>query len=236
VRLFPLLCLAVALAACDPVLHAGDPPLHDSHLTLWAAPSVPATRVRTVLRELAFLQPRIDRDFRIASSPLRIELLPTHRSFARALWHLQWLRPQSPLDNMSNVVRSRLLIGPEEPAYLHHNLAHIYTEWVLDRLTDNRSDALPRNPWLYDGLAEYEAYRYAPSGMRCSTRVGSLFDVTTIHSPRRWLALRAGPLGSLEYCLAYLRVRTLARRDGWNRMIRLLRRQHNWARLPAALR
>jgi hypothetical protein len=102
----------------------------------------------------------------------------------------------------------------------------------MDRLTGNTSDAFPSNTWLYDGLAEYEAYRYAPAGLRCVSGGPPPFDVTSIRTAHAWLTLRPGPLGDLAYCLAYLRVRTLVDEVGWNCVIRVLHRHDIWTQLP----
>jgi hypothetical protein len=127
-------------------------------------------------------------------------------------------------DNTSAVVHGTLLLGPEERPYLRHNLAHVYTEWLLDRLLRNRTDRLPRGTWLYDGLAEAEALRYAPAGLRCSSAGPLPFDVTRIDTPRAWMATRAGPFGSVEYCLAALAARRVVREVGWQCVTDALRR------------
>jgi len=61
--------------------------------------------------------------------------------------------------------------------------------------TGNRLDALPPDTWLYGGLAEFEAYRYVPAGMRCVSRAQLPFEITSGRTAHRWLALRAGPFG-----------------------------------------
>ncbi len=120
-----------------------------------------------------------------------------------------------------------LLVGPLPTTYLRHNLAHVYTEWLIDRLTGNRTDVLPSTPWLYDGLAEYEADRYASTGMRCTLEGSPPLDITTVRTARRWMALRAGPLGPLAYCLAYLQTRALVGRIGWSSIERSM--HHGWS-------
>ena len=198
-------------------------------------PGTPSQLPRSVVRELDRVGPLISRDFKTYPSTLRVMLFASHRSFARALWSLQRRRPQGALDNTSSIVHGALLLGPAPRQYLQHNLAHVYTEWVIDRLTGNRLDALPPDTWLYDGLAEFEAYRYAPAGMRCAVRAQLPFDITSVRTARRWLELRAGPWGALEYCLAYIRVRTIVARVGWSAIVRLLRQPGGWSHFARAL-
>jgi hypothetical protein len=167
---------------------------------------------------------------------LTVELFATHRSFAGALWAQQRQRPQTDTDNSSSIVRNTLLLGPLPAPYLWHNLAHIYTEWIVDRLTHNVSDALPSDPWLYDGLAEFEAYRYAPEGLTCSATASPIVDVRQIRTARQWLALRAGPLGPITYCLSYVRVRTLVAHAGWKCIVTALRDARGWPAAAARLK
>jgi hypothetical protein len=184
--------------------------------------------------QVARLRPLIDHNFGVDPGQLRIELYATHRAYARQLWLQQQERPQTRADDSSNIVHGVLLLGPLPSSYLRHNLAHVYTEWVLDRLTGNRRDSLPPNPWLYDGLAEFEAYRYAPAGFRCSVSAAP-FDITRVRTPRQWLALRGGPLSPMEYCLAYLRVREVVRHLGWQCVLRTLRGPAAWRRATLLL-
>jgi hypothetical protein len=188
-----------------------------------------------VARELDRVGPLISRDFATHPGKLRVELYASHRSFAAALWSSQRQRPQSALDNTSSIVHGDLLLGPAPRQYLQHNLAHVYTEWVIDRLTGNRLDALPPDTWLYDGLAEFEAYRYAPAGMRCTVRAELPFDITSVRTAHRWLALRAGPLGALAYCLAYTQVRAIVARAGWSTIAHLLHHPGGWSRFVQAV-
>lgn len=122
----------------------------------------------TVAAEIDGLFRRVGHDLEAAPPRLQIRLFASHRTFAVALRSRQGTNPQSSTDDTSAVERGTLLLGPLPAAYLRHNLAHVYTEWIIDRLTGNRTDALPSTPWLYDGLAEYEAYRYEPAGLRCT--------------------------------------------------------------------
>jgi hypothetical protein len=187
------------------------------------------------LKELDRVGPLITRDFKTYPGPLRVTLYASHRSFARALWSLQRQKPQSALDNTGSIVHGALLLGPVPRQYLEHNLAHVYAEWMIDRLTGNRLDALPPFTWLYDGLAEFEAYRYAPAGMRCIVHTQPPFDITSVRTARRWLELRAGPLGALEYCLAYTQVRTIVASLGWSAIVRLLHRSGGWGRFARSV-
>lgn len=200
-----------------------------AYARVWAERSVPRSVVMSVASEVTRLRGDIGRDFGVDPGRLRIELFATHRSFARALWRERRQRPQTPLDNTSAIVHGTLLCGPLPAAYRRHNLAHVYTEWVIDRLTGNTLDALPPNPWLYDGLAEYEAYRYVPAGLHCTSGSSPPFDITSIRTARAWMALRPGPLGDLEYCLAYLSVRTLVNSVGWGCVVHVLHQQDIWA-------
>ena len=197
-----------------------------AHASIWGERGVAHGRAAMVAAEIDRLFTHIGHDLDAAPPRLQVRLFASHADFARALRALQRTDPQSSTDNTSAIERGMLLVGPLSAAYLHHNLAHVYTEWMIDRLTGNRTDALPSTPWLYDGLAEYEAYRYAPAGMRCSLKGPPPLDITTVRTARRWLALRAGPLGSLEYCLAYLRTRALVDRVRWSSIERAM--HHGW--------
>jgi hypothetical protein len=177
----------------------------------------------------------VGHDFGIYPSHLMVELFATHPSFTHALWAQQRQRPQTTTDDSSSIVRNTLLLGPLPASYLWHNLAHVYTEWIIDQLAHNSSDALPSDPWLYDGLAEYEAYRYAPGGLVCKGGPSPVLDVTRIHTARQWLALRAGPLGSLVYCLSYLRVHSLVAHAGWRCIISALHDSRGWAAAASRL-
>jgi len=206
------------------------------HLTLRPETGVARSLRLHLVSDLGHLHQAIGRDLRVYPSHLTVRVYATHGSFARALWRTQRTRPQNELDDTSSIVHDTLLLGPAPPAYLWHNLAHVYTEWITDRTVGNRSDILPSDPWVYDGLAEYEAYRQAPRGLQCSGGSMTPFDVTQIRTARQWLVMRAGPLGSLEYCLSYLSVRSLVQRVGWPRVVTILHRSGNWHRAAERLR
>lgn len=240
-----LVCIAgcFTLSSCTParssaqvkgVGHAAL--LQGRYTTVWAEPGVSSVLARGLVALADRLPTHIGHDFGISPSRLRIDVYASHDSFARALWLTQRQRPQSSTDDTSSIVRSTLLLGPLPRRYLQHNLAHVYTEWVIDRVTGNVSDALPSNPWLYDGLAEYEAYRYEPAGMPCRVGRNPPFDVTTVHTARRWLALRSGPTGSLMYCLAYVKVRSFVSALGWSWFEHALRWPGGWRMLPQRIR
>lgn len=196
---------------------------------------VRATRAQIVAHEVEYVRGRIGRDFGRRPGALRVLLLPTHSAFARALWRLQGARPQGTDDDSGAVVRGLLLLGPEDDPYLRHNLAHVYTEWVMDGLSGNGSDALPNGTWLYDGLAEYEALKYAPAGVECRVRARPPFDVAHLNTPQRWMAMRAGPFGSLAYCLASMKVQAVVERIGLRNLVEALHGTVSWGRLAARL-
>lgn len=205
-------------------------------ITLRPQPGVAMSLRLHLVSDLAHLHRAIGRDLRSYPAHLSIQVYASHRSFARALWRTQRTRPQNTLDDTSSIVHDTLLLGPAPSAYLWHNLAHVYTEWIIDRTVGNRSDTLPSDPWLYDGLAEYEAYRQPPHGLRCSARSTPPFDVTRIRTAQQWLAVRAGPQGSLEYCLAYLSARSLVQRAGWSRVVTILHRSGDCQRAAERFR
>jgi hypothetical protein len=127
-------------------------------------------------------------------------------------------------DNVGTITARTLLLGPEDSRYLHHNLVHVYSEWLLDQLIGNAKDVLPAETWLYDGIGEFEALRYAPAHLPCASPGNPPFDVTRIDSARRWLRLRASPMGAEEYCLAALEVRRIVATMGWPALLRLLQK------------
>ncbi len=190
-----------------------------------------ANMVATVLTSV---QPHIERDFGVHLDRLTVDLYADHASFAAALRRQQHTSAQSDEDNTSAIVRGHLLLGPASAGYARHDLVHVYTEWALDRLTGNRRDALPANPWLYDGIAEYEAYRYVSSGLPCRADIPLPFNVTALRTPDQWLRMRGSPLVALEYCAAYLRVRGLIEREGWTRVLETIH-QYGWRKGGALL-
>jgi hypothetical protein len=231
-----LLCLAL-LPACAigiyaPAAQHGVPGpvtvVRSAHVTVESEHGVVRGRAARVASEIDRLFMLIGQDLGDTPPRLQIHLYASHATFARALHSQQGAHPQSSVDNTSAIVHETLLLGPLPAPYLQHNLAHVYTEWIIDRLTGKRSDALPSTPWLYDGLAEYGAYRYAPAGMRCALKGQLPLDITLVRTARQWLTLRAGPLGALEYCLAYARTNALVQHIGWPTIERTLHRGWAW--------
>jgi hypothetical protein len=228
---FALVCaIGVAIPASAgaqrPVQGLAGTRVDTAHTSIWSERGVAHGRAAMVAAEVDYLFTRIGHDLNAAPPRLQVRLFATHTSFARTMRSLQRMYPQSSTDNSSAIERGTLLLGPLSAAYLRHNLAHVYTEWMIDRLTDNRTDTLPSTPWLYDGLAEYEAYRYEPAGMRCTVTGPRPLDITTVRTARQWMALRAGPLGPLEYCLAYLQTRAVVDRVTWSRIKGAM--HHGW--------
>lgn len=228
-------CLVSGAGTASGVSRSNQPnPSPADYAVVWSQPGVLGPLRDIVASEIARLRTLMGRDFGVHPGRLHVRLYATHASFAHALRLQQHRQPQAPLDDTSSVVHGTLLLGPLSASYLQHNLAHVYAEWLIDGLIGNRSGALPSNPWLYDGLAEYEAYRHAPGGMRCSGGTESPFDVTTVRTARRWMALRPGPLGPLEYCLAYLQVRRIIARVRFPCVVSALR-HIPWPRLAGFL-
>jgi hypothetical protein len=212
----------------QPDVSASTGTVRSAHAVVSFGPGTAASRAHTIAAEIDRLAKGIGGDLRDTPPVLQVHLYATHAAFATALYALQHARPQSSMDDTSEVVNNTLLLGPINPPYLQHNVAHVYTEWILDRLTGNRLAVLPSTPWLYDGLAEYEAYRYAPAGMRCSVKAPTVLDITDVRTAQQWLSIRAGPLGDLEYCLAYVQTRALVARVGWSSVVRLLHQGWTW--------
>lgn len=224
---------ACAFSACVPAAVAAQhgavgAAFHSAHATVSSEHGVARGRAATVAAEINRLFTLIGHDLADNPPRLQVYLYASNATFARALLSRQGAHPQSSMDSTSAIVRNTLLLGPVPASYLQHNLAHVYTEWIIDRLTRNRTDALPSTPWLYDGLAEYEAYRYEPAGMRCALQGPLPFDITIVRTARQWRSLRAGPLGALEYCLAYARTHHLVQQIGWLSIQRTLHRGWAW--------
>jgi hypothetical protein len=155
---------------------------------------------------------------------LRLWAESSHGAFSTAAWSWQRFVSQGFVDNIGYVTRANLLLGPEDPRYLRHNLVHVYSEWLLDHIIGNKDDRLPSEPWLYDGIGEFEALRYEPGELRCVSAGQSPFDVTRIHTADHWMQLRRSPTGSEEYCLAALEIRRIVSRIGWSQLLRLVQR------------
>jgi hypothetical protein len=202
--------------------------VRSAHAIVRSENGVVSGRAATVASEVDRLFTLIGHDLADTPPRLRLHLYASHVTFARALQSLQGSHPQSSMDNTSTIVRNTLLLGPLPASFLQHNLAHVYTEWIIDRLTGNRTDALPSTPWLYDGLAEFEAYRYEPAGLRCALKGPLPLDITIVRTARQWMSIRSGPLGALEYCLAYAQTHNLVKHIGWSNIQRTLHRGWAW--------
>ncbi len=216
------------LAQKDSAASIGRTQVTATHATVWLENGVAMARARMVAAEVDRLWAQVGGDLVDTPPQLKVRLYASHASFARALYAAQHARPQSSTDNTSEVVDDTLLLGPVASSYLQHNLAHVYTEWIVDRLTGNRTAVLPSTPWLYDGIAEYEAFRYDPAGLRCSLKGPPVLDITIVRTARQWLSIRSGPLGDLEYCLAYLQTRALIARIGWSSIQHDLHQGWSW--------
>lgn len=232
----PRLALAVPLLAVAGALlwHPASPAHLASSVEIRAQPGVSPSLEGTVTTDLRAQQPVIDADFGIRRAPrLVARLYATHRAFAAVLHRSQGVWPQGRQDDLGNVAGNTLPIGPHPP-YLTHNLSHVYTEWLLDRLTHNRSDRQPSPAWLYDGIAEYEADR---RGGALPCRIPGTFPLplSSLASPQQWWRIRATAFGDLAYCEARIAAERLITRVGWDRVARLLRRDVSWPAFAARL-
>ncbi len=228
-----VLAIGAALVFTIQTSRAGSvhPP---SDLRVIAQPGVPTTTVDLVTNELVRVRPLIDADFNVHDRPLlTVRLYATHSAFARALHRLEGVWPQGAEDTSGNVVHGILPLGPVN-AVLPHNLSHVYTEWVMDRLTGDTSDRQPDPAWLYDGIAEWEADRRSVP-VPCSLSGAFPLTLSSLASPAHWWATRAGIFGGLEYCEARDGAARLIARVGWQHLVRLLQTMHNWNRFSRAL-
>jgi hypothetical protein len=165
--------------------------------------------------------------------PLVIRLYASHHAFGRELHHLEGVWPEGAGDNTGNIVRGTLPLGPWTPR-LAHSLAHIYTEWLMDRLTGNADDRQPSPAWLYDGIAEYEANRRSPPSV-CALHGQYPLPLSDLQTRGQWWAIRAGPLEGFEYCEAEDAAARIIRRVRWTEVVRLLRSSGSWERFSTAL-
>lgn len=216
------------LAGCT--AHASAP----SDVRIRAASGVPASTLQRVRGTVFRARRAVDRDFPPhGDGILTIRLFATQVAFARALRRQQGIAPQGPSDALGNVTYGTLLLGPPN-ALFRHNLAHVYTEWVLDLLTHNRSDRQPDPAWLYDGIAEWEASRVAGS-LPCSIPGAFPLPLHSLVTARQWLSVRGTVNGGLEYCEAQLAAGRLIHRVGWTRVRFLLAHSGSWAGFAANL-
>src|SRR5947209_5677974 len=135
-------CLPATAGAQHDAAPADVAVVRSAHATVESANGVARERAATVASEVDRLFTLIGRDLADSPPRLQVRLYSTHVAFAGALRSVLGAHPQSSEDNTSAVVHNTLLIGPVPASYLHHNLAHVYTEWLIDRLTGNRTDAL----------------------------------------------------------------------------------------------
>jgi hypothetical protein len=203
-------------------------------IRMLAGAGVPVSEIQSVRATLAAIRPRIDADFAVAGRPtLTVDVFASNSAYARTFHRLEGLWPEGRQDTTGNVVHGVMPIGPPN-AYLEHNLAHIYTEWVLDRLTHNTDDRQPSPAWLYDGIAEWEADRVG-TPLSCHLTTPYVLPLASIASPRQWWATRATIFGGLEYCEAESATARLVDRTGWDRLVTLLHRAGSWQRFARDL-
>jgi hypothetical protein len=203
-------------------------------LRIQAQPGVSARTISLVRSNLLYLRPRIDTDFGVRDYPiLLVRLYASHRAFAHALHTLEGVWPEGDADTSGNIVRGVLPLGPPN-AYLRHNLAHTYTEWVLDRLTHNRSDRQPNPAWLYDGIAEWEAARRT-APLPCHLSGPYPLQLSSLTTARQWWRTRAGIYGGLAYCEAADEASRLITRVGWPTTRMLLHQSRGWSQFSRVL-
>lgn len=189
--------------------------------------TVSSRTARPILRALNQVGPAIESDFGTSMTTVSLRIYGTHASFGRELRGLQRVEPEGSGDNMGNVVGGILPMGPGV-RYLRHTLAHVYTEWVMDKLNRNVSDREPSPAWLYDGLAEYVANQVSRP-MYCRLRGRTLISLRELSQPTSWWRIRATPLQGAEYCEAERAAAQIVRARGWGRLVRLLHRSRSWA-------
>jgi hypothetical protein len=226
-----LMVAGVMIGRQDAPARAGNP---STMPRIVAEQGVPIAVVRRVQGDLMRIQPLVDADFPAhRQTRLTVRLYRSHASFARALKQLEGIEPEGSGDALGNVVHGILPLGPPN-SFLEHNLVHVYTEWVLDQLTLNRSDRQPNPAWLYDGLAEWEADRRG-APLPCRLTGTYPLPLKAIAAPDQWWTTRAGINAGLEYCEARVAAGRLIRRAGWNTVRRLLSTHPSWHDFAARL-
>jgi len=199
---------------------------------IWVQPGVPAGAAQATAARFGRLVSVIDADFPPHGHPvITLRFYATHAGFAAALHRLEGVWPQRQGDNVGNIVGTVLPLGPDS-GLLTHNLAHVYTEWVLDRLTGNAVDRQPSPAWLYDGIAEYEADRRG-APVPCRLTGGYVVPMLQLVSPRDWWRVRGTIYQGLAYCEAEDAVSRIVRRIGWVRLRELLQGRATWNRFAA---
>jgi hypothetical protein len=230
--------LALALAALAAGLWRWEA-AHSSSSTpagvrIWRQAGVSAGDAEAIASEFARLRDVINADFPAHAWPaITLRLYATHAAFAAELHRLEGVWPEGRGDNTGNIVNNILPLGPH-PGLLTHNLAHVYTEWVLDRLTGNTGDRQPSPAWLYDGIAEYEAGRRG-APVVCRLTYGYILPLAQIASPASWWRIRAGIEQGIEYCEAGDAAGRIIARLGWQRVEALLARHPTWAQFAHEL-
>lgn len=182
---------------------------------------------RAVLRMLSTISTSLDQQFHVRGTTLTVRLFGTHRGFGLALHRSQGVWPQGGWDNAGNIVAGVLPLGP----YLgnaNHRLAHIYAEWLFDRLAHNKSDREPDPAWLYDGLAEVAADRLT-STEACQLHGQYPIPLRELAEPRAWWQIRGSPRATLEYCEATIKTEQMVRCAGWNAIVADLHHSTSWA-------
>jgi hypothetical protein len=231
-----VLALLLAFAILDLVgttwrAHAGQAVSRDlasaAVLRIQADRGASGGEVALVRQTLVHVRPLIDLDFGVRDHPLlTVHIYASHQAFGRALHRLEGVWPQGDMDASGNVVHGVLPLGPPN-AYLRHNLAHIYTEWVMDRLTHIVRDRQPSPAWLYDGIAEWEADRRSQSPP-CHMLEPYLLPLDSLRSPQSWWRMRGGPLGGVAYCEAKTAAAALIDRVSWARTRQMMRASGSW--------
>ena len=191
-----------------------------------AGPRVNARQQIAIRDSVTEVIPRVDGLLHESFRPFMLRLYGAFPSFSAALQRADGLKPQGSWDTSGNIVRGVLVAMPGARQEVHR-FAHIYTEWVLDRLTNNKADREPSPAWLYDGLAEVVADRVSP----VSCRLGGWRPIAlgSLSSPAQWLSLRGSGAAGLEYCEAEIAARHVVRRLGWNGLVRNLHRAASWS-------
>jgi len=95
---------------------------------------VESAAIKAEFREII---PEVDALLRVSAQPFTVRLYPNLHAFGLELRKLEGESPQGAWDTAGNVVHGILPLGPGL-ANARHHLAHIYGEWVFDRLTSTR--------------------------------------------------------------------------------------------------
>jgi hypothetical protein len=200
-----------------------------ARVRVWSQPEVSAGEAEAIAREFGAVRREVDSDFPPHVQPMiTLRFYASHIAFAAALYRLEGVWPERRGDNVGNIAGDVLPLGPH-PGLLRHNLAHVYTEWVLDRLTGNDVDRQPAPAWLYDGIAEYEADRRA-AAVPCRLNGGYVVPLGQISAPKDWWRVRGGIYQGLEYCEAEDAAARIVKRVDWARITAILSEHPSWER------